>query len=237
MVLVPLWMRVAAAGVVSVAAGGIVTTALFVPTLPLRPLSKPAPAPDHNTHSLVQVPLGVGTTTVTLDDGSTVALPIPLAELAADSRVVDVSRVDATTWRVTGSLPESSVAAVSGLSTSSDVLMQASDTNDTYWSLLWALKNSGGSVGGFDAREDADVDGVEANQKSTGIGVVVAVVDSGIQPDHPDLPRLWQNDNEICGNGADDDRNGYVDDCAGWDFLNQDNTPYDRNASNELVSS
>ena len=49
--------------------------------------------------------------------------------------------------------------------------------------------------------------------------VTVAVVDSGIARQHPDLhSQLWQNADEIPGNGIDDDGNGYVDDTHGWDF-------------------
>jgi subtilisin family serine protease len=62
----------------------------------------------------------------------------------------------------------------------------------------------------------------------TGQGVVVAVIDSGITIDNPRLSRnVWRNNNEIPGNNIDDDRNGYVDDVEGWDFMNGDNTPID----------
>ena len=50
--------------------------------------------------------------------------------------------------------------------------------------------------------------------------VVVAVIDSGIDTLHEDLkPVLWTNPKEIPGNGVDDDRNGYVDDVHGWNFI------------------
>lgn len=56
--------------------------------------------------------------------------------------------------------------------------------------------------------------------------VIVAVVDSGIDRQHPELrSQLWQNPNEIAGNGVDDDRNGYVDDINGWDFSDAPTMP------------
>lgn len=50
--------------------------------------------------------------------------------------------------------------------------------------------------------------------------VTVAVVDSGVDIDHEDLKDvLWINEDEIAGNGIDDDKNGYVDDIHGWNFI------------------
>lgn len=56
--------------------------------------------------------------------------------------------------------------------------------------------------------------------------VVVAVLDSGVDYEHEDLKNvMWVNDDEIPGNGIDDDNNGYVDDIHGWNFLgNADGT-------------
>jgi cell wall-associated protease len=50
--------------------------------------------------------------------------------------------------------------------------------------------------------------------------VLVAVIDSGIDTLHEDLkPVLWVNPKEIPGNGIDDDKNGYIDDINGWNFI------------------
>ena len=58
----------------------------------------------------------------------------------------------------------------------------------------------------------------EKNKKSK--PVIVAVLDGGIDTSHEDLKNiLWRNPTEIAGNGKDDDKNGYVDDVYGWNFL------------------
>ena len=58
-----------------------------------------------------------------------------------------------------------------------------------------------------------------ANKKSKKT-IVVAVLDSGVEPDHEDLKdRMWVNPKEIPNNGIDDDKNGYVDDINGWNFI------------------
>ncbi|MFV5694258.1 S8 family peptidase [Flavobacterium sp. LB3P122] len=53
-----------------------------------------------------------------------------------------------------------------------------------------------------------------------GVKVIVGIVDSGVDIEHEDLKSVvWTNKKEIAGNGIDDDKNGYVDDIHGWNFL------------------
>ena len=57
-------------------------------------------------------------------------------------------------------------------------------------------------------------------KKKTSTPVIVAVIDSGIDIEHEDLKgHIWTNTKEVPGNGIDDDKNGYIDDVHGWNFL------------------
>jgi trimeric autotransporter adhesin len=65
-------------------------------------------------------------------------------------------------------------------------------------------------------------------QGHVGSGIIVAVIDSGVNYRHADLDgNIWTNAREIAGNGIDDDQNGYIDDVRGWDFVQNDNNPMD----------
>jgi cell wall-associated protease len=60
----------------------------------------------------------------------------------------------------------------------------------------------------------------ELLQGKTGKKVIVGIVDSGVDIDHEDLKgMIWTNPKEIPGNGKDDDKNGFIDDVHGWNFL------------------
>ena len=65
-----------------------------------------------------------------------------------------------------------------------------------------------------------------------GVKVIVAIIDSGVDIEHPDLAAaVWTNPKEIAGNGIDDDNNGFIDDMHGWNFLGditKENLEYER---------
>jgi subtilisin family serine protease len=105
--------------------------------------------------------------------------------------------------------------------------------NDPSFGQLWGLNNTGQSVKFSSGTADADIDAPEAWSTTTGSSsVVVAVIDSGVDWHHPDLAaNIWTNPGESCpgcaADGVDNDGNGYVDDVHGWDFVNDDNDPFD----------
>gem|GEM_PF-484344 len=112
------------------------------------------------------------------------------------------------------------IAAIVMLSTPLRVF--ALTPSDPFFGQQWYLEKIGAP---------AAWDAVVGNPAS-----VVAVLDVGVDLDHPDLSgAIWTNSDEIAGNGIDDDRNGYVDDVHGWDFVDGDADPspeYDIAGSN-----
>ncbi len=68
--------------------------------------------------------------------------------------------------------------------------------------------------------------------------VTVAVIDTGLDWNHADLDwdNIWRNPDEIPDNGVDDDANGYVDDVIGWNFIENDNKPWDDDGHGTFVA-
>lgn len=94
-------------------------------------------------------------------------------------------------------------------------------TNDTHRNLLWGLKNTGQTVNSVSGTVNADINAVEAWAISEGSPIVVAVIDSGVAYNHPDLAvNMWD------GSSCKDYEGSALNDCVhGYDFEDDDKTP------------
>lgn len=74
--------------------------------------------------------------------------------------------------------------------------------------------------------------------KKTAQPVIVAVIDTGLDWNHKsiDWNNIWQNPKEIVDNSLDDDKNGYVDDVIGWDFVERQSKPWDNDGHGTLIA-
>ena len=112
--------------------------------------------------------------------------------------------------------------------------------NDQYLPNQWYLYNtgtanlletleSGSASNGI--KPNADIRAPEAwKLRNSAKDIIVAVIDSGVYIEHPDLKdNIWVNKGEIPGNQIDDDNNGYIDDINGWNFTFDKNNPRARN--------
>jgi len=97
--------------------------------------------------------------------------------------------------------------------------------NDTYADQQWDLHNTGNRAFNTYAVAGMDINALEAWKYTTGDpSVVVAVIDQGVDYTHEDLAaNMWVNEDEIPDNGIDDDKNGYIDDIHGVNFVELEN--------------
>ncbi|MCL4194847.1 MAG: S8 family serine peptidase, partial [Thermoguttaceae bacterium] len=145
-------------------------------------------------------------------------------------------------WKVNLADGQTVDEALADLSARDDVLYALPDyqiradyiPNDAQFGKMWGLSNTGQTGGTV----DADIDAPEAWDVTRGSSsIVVAVIDTGVDYNHPDLKaNMWLNADEIPGNRIDDDRNGYIDDIYGWDFANDDSNPTDDNGHGTHVA-
>lgn len=85
---------------------------------------------------------------------------------------------------------------------------------DPDYAKQWGMKDIGADKGWLQGKDDEDM--------------IVAVIDTGVDYTHEDLvANIWNNPGEIPNNNIDDDGNGFVDDIIGWDFVSNDNKPFD----------
>lgn len=160
-----------------------------------------------------------------------------------------------------GSLPSRSffrqagVTPVHAFTSSPSYLVQVTEGQE--WSALEALRNNpevafiqaNRKIQLFKAPNDSDYSGQYHHKNIASVAawdittgdkkVLVGVIDTGIDYNHPDIaPNVWINPGESgvdaqgrdkTSNQVDDDGNGYVDDFRGWDFVNKDNDPFDDN--------
>jgi len=119
--------------------------------------------------------------------------------------------------------------AIKELRSQSDILYVEPDylreacfiPSDPYFSHQWGLNNTGQTIVGVRGTNDADIDAPEGWDIERGYSnpVTVAIIDTGIDFDHPDLyGKFWKNTDETPDNGIDDDSNGYIDDVAGYNW-------------------
>ncbi len=101
----------------------------------------------------------------------------------------------------------------------------AINVNDPLYGQQWGLSGQYGTKA------------PEAWNYATGEGIIVAVIDTGVDYKHPDLKdNIWRNTGEVACNGKDDDGNGYIDDTVGYDFIGSDflNSRPDNDPMDEL---
>ena len=107
--------------------------------------------------------------------------------------------------------------------------------NDPLLSDQWHYINNCDLSVAETSRPGADINVRDAWRLCAGDpNIIVAICDEGVKYNHPDLiDNMWVNEDEIPGNGIDDDNNGYVDDIHGWNFLSTTDYPKEISWSEE----
>lgn len=186
------------------------------------PLPQPTPKPDKVADRLI----------VGFDDGVSLSRREAIIEAASGTPDLSLRGLPVNRVRPRGSLQLSTLkqrllANSDVRYVESDYLITASKTpNDPLFATQYGLGNAA----------DADIDASEAWESKTKCAKV-AVLDSGVDIDHPDLAsNLWTNSKETEGNGKDDDDNGYVDDYYGVDVRTGRGSGVDQNGHGTHVA-
>lgn len=96
--------------------------------------------------------------------------------------------------------------------------------SDASFSKQWALHSETKGRPEIHAAEAWDVT-QGGGKDAAGNDIVIAIVDDGLDLQHPDIaPNVWVNPGEIAANGIDDDGNGYIDDINGWNAYDDNGT-------------
>ena len=154
---------------------------------------------------------------VPLDSDVELAAPASVSPATSAVQVFDFGDAD------TAAAAASSLADQPGVvSVEPDVLIRPAHHTGSVMPSSWWLQNDGAEKDGVEGRRGADIGAPHAWHEATGDGIVVAVIDTGVDISHPALrDRLWVNPGER-RDGTDTDGNGFVDDLHGWNFA-QDN--------------
>lgn len=172
-------------------------------------------------------------------------------ESPTDSSFVNTAQLSESS--ITSNITDSDITVTdSEIQFSSQNNFYASNTQDYSSSSGYGLTNAAEAVAEVAGEETFDdvpdtggnnwgADAVNApevwEQGYTGEGVVVAVLDTGVDRNHEDLKNnIWTNSGEIADNGKDDDGNGYIDDFYGWNFDGENNITMDVDGHGTHVS-